>query len=256
MAVVTITTDLGTADFYLAALKGALYKQCGEITVVDVNVQIRHFDIKQAVYHLQQAYSYFPETTIHIVHINPNYATKKLLITYFDNQFFIAFDNGFLPLFLRENRAEIFAVNDDINNEIGVNGFMSIAKVVQHLIAKKTIGSIASSTTNFMKMSLPNAAAGNGGIKGSIISIDAFGNVITNIHKTLFETHFKAKQFTIRTNHITINEVKANYGLANDEGELIALFNDSGLLEIAIVRGKAASLLGLSVGQNVFVISE
>ncbi len=256
MAVVTITTDLGTADFYLAALKGSLYKQCGAVPIVDVNVQIRHFDIKQAAYHLQQAYHYFPNDTVHIIHINPNYAAKRLLVTSFNNQFFIAFDNGFLPLFLRENRAEIFAVNDDINNGLGVNGFKSIAKVVQHLIAEKTISGIASNTTNYMKISLPNATSGAAGIKGSIISIDVFGNVITNISRDLFEAHFREKRFTIRINHIAINEVKPNYGLANDEGELIALFNDAGLLEVAIIRGKAASLLGLSVGQNVLVVSE
>ncbi len=256
MAVVTITTDLGTADFYLAALKGALHKQCGEVAIVDVNVQIRHFDIKQACYHLQQAYHYFPDDSIHIIHINPNYATNRLLITSFNNQFFVTFDNGFLPLFLRENRAEIFAANDDLNKALGVNGFKSIAKVVQHLVTKKTVSGVATIATDYIKISLPNASAGAAGIKGSIISIDAFGNVITNISRDLFEANFAAKRFAIRINHIAINELKANYGLANDEGELIALFNDSDMLEIAIIRGKAASLLGLSVGQNVLVITE
>lgn len=256
MAVVTITTDLGTADFYLAAFKGALYKQCGEIPIVDVNVQIKHYNIKQAEYHLQQAYHYFPNDTVHIIHINPNYAAKRLLVTSLNNHFFIAFDNGFLPLFLRENRAEIFAVNNDINDALGVNGFKSIALVVQHLITKKIISGIATNCTDYIKISLPNATAGAGGIKGNVISIDAFGNIITNITKELFEAHFKEKRFTIRINHIIVREIRPNYGLASEESELIALFNDSGLLEVAIIRGKAASLLGLSVGHTVMVLSE
>jgi S-adenosylmethionine hydrolase len=256
MAVVTITTDLGTADFYLAALKGALYKHCGEVAIVDVNVQIKHYNIKQADYHLQQAYHYFPDDTVHIIHINPNYAAKRLLVTRFNNHFFIAFDNGFLPLFLKENRAEIFAVNNEINEALGVNGFKSIAQVVQHLISKKIISGIATNCTDYMKISLPNALASAGGIKGNVISIDAYGNIITNITKELFETHFKEKRFAIRINHIAVREIRQNYGLASEESELIALFNDSGLLEVAIIRGKAASLLGLSVGQNVLVVSE
>ncbi len=255
MAVVTITTDYGKTDFYLAALKGALLSACGNVPVVELNVNVRHFDIKQAAYSLQHAYHYFPKGTIHLALINPDSALKQLLICKFDEHYFVSFNNGLLPLFLKESRAEIFVVKSELASLENMSVYQAFSAVAKALNEQEPIHAIAELASDFKRMTLPNPTAGAAGIKGNVISIDGFGNAITNISKECFEKHFSGKNFEILINHISIKELRRDYGLDNDEGDTFAFFNDSGLLEVGVCKGNAHHLLGFAVNNTVMIVA-
>ena len=114
MALVTLTSDLGTRDFYVAALKGALISHCGNIPVVDVTHSIKQFDIKEAAFTVRNAYKYFPKGSIHLVHVNSSNADTKLLVAIVDGHYFITFDSGFLSLAFERTPHQTYQVNEEL----------------------------------------------------------------------------------------------------------------------------------------------
>src|SRR5579872_1422361 len=98
MALVTITSDLGIRDFYLAALKGAIIHSSGCAEIIDITHSIKPYDIKEAAFTLRNAFRHFPGGTIHIVHVNSTEKPGKLLLAVVEHHYFITFDNGFLSL--------------------------------------------------------------------------------------------------------------------------------------------------------------
>jgi S-adenosylmethionine hydrolase len=253
MSVITITTDLGTTDYYLAALKGALLKAASPVQLVDINCHIRPFDVRQAAYNIREAHRFFPEQTIHIAHINPGFAKARILIAKCKGQFFISFDNSLISLLPKEFSQEVYALKAEYLVSHDFFFSESLAFVVQHIIAGKELNSIAEICVDFKQKNLPAPAITNSGLKGSVVAIDLFGNVMTNIHKDVFSEYVQHRNYVIAINHIRLKEVSAYYNSVS-EGDLVAVFNSSGFLEIAINRGKASTLLGISIDNAVFVI--
>jgi S-adenosylmethionine hydrolase len=253
MSVITITTDLGTTDYYLAALKGALLKACGKVQLVDLNCNIKPFDVRQAAYNIREAHRFFPSQTVHIAHINPGFAKAKILIAKHKEQFFISFDNSLLSLLPKEFTQEVYALKEE---HLKSNDFFfaeSLAFVAQHLAAGNELSLIAESCNDFKQKNLPVPAITNSGLKGSVAAIDHFGNVITNIHRDAFSAFVQHRSFEIAINHIRLKEISTYYKSVS-EGDLVAVFNSAGYLEIAINKGKASTLLGIAVDNAVLVI--
>src|ERR1700742_1682038 len=88
MALVTITSDLGTRDFYLAALKGAIITHTENASLVDITNSIKPFDIKEAAFTVRSAFKYFPKGTVHVVHVNSTDGNHKLLVSMYDGHYF------------------------------------------------------------------------------------------------------------------------------------------------------------------------
>jgi S-adenosylmethionine hydrolase len=253
MAIVTLTTDLGARDFYLAALKGAIYTTCGLIPITDINNAVKLFDIKEAAYIIRNAYSYFPKGSIHIVYVNASDAKGKLLICQRDGHYFITFDNGLLSIAFGKTPAETYVINEELYEGHNLTFAQPIANIVNLLLKEYKPTDFAHLATDTVNYRLLNPIETPGSIRGTIMYIDNYGNAIVNITRDMFERVVQDKRFTILANIANTKTVSQHYSDV-DEGDLVCLFNSAGYLEIAINKGKADSLLGLRLDGPVLVM--
>ncbi len=249
MAIITLTTDLGYKDFYQAALKGSIYNLLPEVKIVDVTHEIPAFNISQAAFILKNCFSYFPLGTVHLIGIDTVYSMQnKYLAIAYKGHFFVGTDNGIFSLIFDAEPDEIVEIN--ILQDLKFLHFPLtdiLVKAACHLASGGNLESIGVKVDGIeQKMNL-HPIIEKDFIKGSVIFIDSFENIITNITKDLFISIQKGRNFTLyfRRNE-SINHLSWHYNEV-PEGEKLCLFGISNQLEIAINKGKASGLLGLYI---------
>lgn len=253
MAIITLTTDLGHRDFYQAALKGAILSEHPEARIVDISHQISSYNIPQAAFILKNSFKFFPQGTIHIIGIDPDYDQKpNYLVVEYQGHFFIGPDNGVFSLLFDHQPQQIVSITIQPNPEFGHFPLLDVfVKAACHLSKGGTVSEIGNPVNNFYHRSLIQPVVDSNIIRGSVIYIDSFQNVITNITRDLYESAGNNRPFDIyfRRNE-SISKISKHY---NDvpEGEKLALFSITNYLEIAINKGNAAGLLGLQLGDIV-----
>ena len=253
MAIITLTTDLGSKDFYQAALKGSLLKLLPTANLVDISHDIPAFNIPQAAFVLKNAFHYFPNETVHLIGIDSVYQenTRYLALRYQDH-FFVGSDNGIFSLLFDEEPDEVVEIN--IMQDLNFLHFPLsdiLAKAACHLANGGKLKDIGLPMDSIkQRMTLQPVIEGDI-IRGSVIYIDAFQNVITNITKELFTRQQKNRNFSLyfRRNE-SITSMSWHYNEV-PEGEKLCLFGISNHLEIAINKGNASGLLGLHLGDIV-----
>jgi len=261
---ITLTTDFGLKDAYVGILKGLLYSTTPNVNLVDLSHQITPFNIQEAFYVIQSAYSFFPEKTIHLILVDSEVSQyKKPIIMILNNHYFISSENGILSLLANEKQPEIiieayFAPNEEttllfvrIASEI-VNGkpILELGKPIEHLKQQNPIKPIISND--------------NQRITGNIIYIDQYGNAVSNISKKIFQLIGNGRRFEILFRNYRATKIYEKYIDYQTEknwnsGKHLLLFNSSDLLEIALYRGSpssggtATTLLGLEHQSSVIV---
>lgn len=250
MPIITLTSDWGLKDHYLASVKGAFLRSIPDITLIDISHDIPPFDLNQASFILKNAYKNFPEGTIHIVGVNTEASIDMphVLIKH-NGHYFIGADNGIFALMFDENPEMIIELDIiQTSNRFSFPTKDVFVQAAMHLLEGNSIehlGEKREALTN--KMSFKPVVESNL-IKGKVIYVDAYQNVITNITEKLFNDIVKGRKFKIllRAGNYEINTICQSY-LDVSEGELLALFDSEDHLEIAISKGKASSLLGLGI---------
>ena len=255
MGVITLTTDLGNVDFYQAALKGSLISQYPEVRLVDISHDVPPFDIQNAAFLLRNAYPYFPEGTVHLIGIDSvfNDDARYLALRY-QGHFFIGTDNGIFSLMFDSDPEEIVELN--LMQDLKYLHFPLtdiFSKAASHLARGGMLKDIGDPTNRIVERSLIQPVVEKDGLRGSVVYVDSFGNVISNISKELFNVEQKGRDFTVyfRRNE-TINHLSWHYNEV-PEGEKLCLFGISNYLEIAINKGDASKLLGLKAGDIIRV---
>src|ERR1700744_2785776 len=255
MAIITLTTDLGDKDIYQAALKGSILKLLPSVNIVDITNSVAVFDVQQAAFILKNSYYYFPDNPVHLIGIDTVYSgdTKYLAIRY-KNHYFVGSDNGIFSLMFTQEPDEIVEIN--IMQDLKFLHFPLadiFVKAACHLAKGgklKEIGIPVDSVEN--KMNLQPVLDKNI-IKGAVIYIDSFQNVITNVTKDLFNKVQQGRNFTLLfKRNETIKNLSWHYNEV-PEGEKLCLFGISDHLEIAINKGNASGLLGLNLGDSVII---
>jgi S-adenosyl-L-methionine hydrolase (adenosine-forming) len=256
VAIITLTSDWGLKDHYLAAVKGAIYTLLPEACIVDISHQIPSFDLNQAAFIIRNLYKKFPQGTIHILGINTEASIESPhTVVFHDGHYFIGSDNGIFSLIFDEIPAEIIEL--DIIQDSDYFTFPTrdvFVKVACHLAKGNPLSELGRpKKTILSKISFKPVLDGNL-IKGKVIYVDSYENVFTNITESLFKSLTRGKKFMIqfRSASYRINEISRSYKDVV-EGEMLALFSSSGHLEIAINQGKASSLLGLKIDQPVLI---
>ena len=256
MALITITSDLGTRDFYVAAIKGAIITNSGFVNIIDVTHHIKPFDIKEAAFTVKNMFRYYPKGTIHIVHVNSTDSKGKLLLALVDGHYFLTFDNGFLSLAFEQMPRETYEINTELLENASLLYEAAISKVVHLLVKEFHPSDFTKLTTETIKLRLMQPITSNGSIRGTVINIDNFGNATVNITKAMFEQYIGEKQFTITANVGTTKEISKKYSDMDEEADMICLFNSSGYLEIALNKAKAVNLLGLKIDFPILVAAD
>lgn len=255
MAIITLTTDLGYKDFYQAALKGSILSIRPTVNIIDITHNISAFNIPQAAFVLKNAFPYFPAGTVHLIGIDSvfNENTKYLAVKY-KGHFFVGSDNGIFSLMFDEKPDEIVELN--IMQDLKFLHFPLtdiFAKASTHLAEGGKMEDIGIPLAELEEKVNLQPVIEHNVIKGSVIYIDSFQNVITNISKDLFSRIQQNRDFILyfRKNE-SISTLSWHYNEV-PEGEKLCLFGISNYLEIAINKGNASGLLGLHLGDIVRV---
>ncbi|MDO4881337.1 MAG: SAM-dependent chlorinase/fluorinase [Capnocytophaga sp.] len=251
MSIITLTTDFGLKDYAVGALKGHIYNLLPTAHIVDISHYIEPFNILQTAYVLRNAYKYFPENTIHIIGVdNELHSQKDLLVMKYQNQYFISADNGFISLFCEENFSKkIYKIKLDNFYSIFPTLDFSV-KIAQKIVEGVPLEEIGENTDNhhFVLDHFPTISKNK--IAGCIIYIDTYGNVVSNITKSIIEKNANNRRFDIYFRFIAlknksledifsqyneIEEKNKRYGNHFD-GKEILIFNNLQHLELAIYR--------------------
>ncbi|RCH53982.1 hypothetical protein DJ568_15710 [Mucilaginibacter hurinus] len=255
MAIITLTTDLGDKDIYLPALKGSILKMLPEVNIVDITNSVSAFNIQQAAFILKNTFHYFPDNTVHLIGIDTVYNsfTRYLAVRY-SNHYFVGADNGIFSLMFDRDPDEIYEIN--IMQDLKFLHFPLadiFVKAACHLAKGGAITDIGLTVSEIEKKMNLQPVVEKNLIKGAVIYIDSFQNVITNITKEFFNTVQQGRRFTLYfKRNETINNLSWHYNEV-PEGEKLCLFGISDHLEIAINKGNASGLLGLNLGDSVII---
>ncbi|QXV64442.1 SAM-dependent chlorinase/fluorinase [Mucilaginibacter achroorhodeus] len=255
MAIITLTTDLGDKDIYQAALKGSIYKLLPTVNIVDISNNVPAFNVQQAAFILKNSYHYFPDGTVHLIGIDTVYSTyTRYLAIEHNNHFFVGADNGIFSLMFDDKVNEVVEIN--IMQDLKFLHFPLadiFVKAACHLANGGSLAQIGLPVPDVEnKMNLQPVIEKNL-IKGVVIYIDAFQNVITNITKEFFNRVQQGRRFVLYfKRNETINQLSWHYNEV-PEGEKLCLFGISDHLEIAINKGNASGLLGLNLGDSVII---
>ncbi len=273
MPIITLTTDFGEKDHFAGAIKGAIYSELSDVRIVDISHSVSPFNISEAAYIIQNAYSSFPKGTIHIIGIDSELNPEnKHIALKLDDHYFICANNGIMSMICAEIAPEKIVeinIHDKIETSFPVlDVFVKVACHIARGGTLEVIGKVIN-TIKPIKNLIPFVNDEQNQIIGSIIYIDNYGNVITNIRRKFFESVQKTRAFEISARNYKFKTIHQKYSdivnfdtpedKRNDEGRGLVVFNASGYLEIAVYKsncetvGSASTLMGLKAMDTVTV---
>lgn len=255
MAIITLTTDLGQNDHYLGAVKGSIYSLYPEANVVDISHNVGSFNISEGAFILKNCFYRFPKGTVHVLGINPHLkADSDFVAVFYKEHYFIGANNGSLSLIFEHQPERIFQL--DLKREDNHESFPLadvLVKAAAHLAKGGTLEFIGKSIDELKELFAPTPFTQLNQIRGAIAYVDKYGNALTNIHEDLFNSFGKGRSFTLELGKwykiIAISKLYSDV----PEGENLAIFSSSRLLEIAIKEGSASELMGLSYGSGIII---
>lgn len=255
VSIVTLITDFGTKDFYTGALKGAILSRCSSVNIVDISNSIEPFNITDAAFVLLNAYPSFPEGAIHLVSVNDlDERECRYIAIKHNGHYFLGLDNGIFSLVFNEPD-EIFELNSFSENgsksDIVINSIF--AQAISQIDSGKGLAGLGIPIQSIHTRTNLIPVVQDSLIRGSVIYIDSFKNVILNVRKELFNEIGQQRNFSISfKRNERIESISASYHDV-PKGEKLCLFNSNNFMEIAINSGKASSLLGLNIGDVVLI---
>lgn len=260
MAIITLTTDMGLKDYYVASVKGAILSQFPEAIIVDITHDVPAFDIAQASFVIRNTFHDFPKGTVHIIGVNPEADLQTAHVAVeFEGHYFIGADNGIFSLLFDRPADEIVELNlSQDSDELTFPTKHVFVKAACHLARGGTMEVIGRKIEEVKQRQLFRAVVEGNVIRGQVIYIDSYGNVISNITETLFKEVGRGRPFSIyfRRASYDIHRISEAYHDV-PEGEKVALFSATGYLEIAINKGVEGSgggankLFGLKLNDTI-----
>ncbi len=266
MAIITLTTDFGLKDHYVAVVKGAILSELSDVTIVDVSHKVTPFNYNEASYIVKNTYQSFPKGTIHIIGVDSE-ATRetKHIAMLLDGHYFICADNGILSVLKTTKHPEKIieiTTHKQINDNFPVkNVFTKIACHIARGGSLDLIGrpyNTLKEVTNIMPVINPDKTK----IVGHVQYIDNYGNVISNITRELINSIAQGRKMKVSVRDFIFEDIInyygefVNYDVTKEkrfiDGKRIALYNSNNYLEIALYKsslktsGGASSLLGIN----------
>jgi S-adenosylmethionine hydrolase len=256
MAIVTLLTDSGESDHYVAAIKARIISINPGIRIEDISHKISPSDIGHAAFVLRAVFRDFPKGTIHLVGVDSaGNRGDSFIALQLEDHFFVGCDNGFFGLISEKSHQQLVELNtiNAINTTFPERDIFAPAAV--KLASGVSITSLGKPMPSFKKMIDRQVKATKKQITGSVIRVDEAGNLITNIPKEAFDILSKNKVYTVQFGGEKFRRIHTHYHQA-DQGECFIVFNSLNLLEIGIYKGNASELLGLSYDSVVNIIFE
>jgi S-adenosyl-L-methionine hydrolase (adenosine-forming) len=273
MAIITLTTDFGYKDHFVGTIKGSIYRELADARLVDISHSISPFNIQECAYILKNSYKAFPEGTIHIVGVDAEPTPENQHIAVLvDHHYFISANNGVIGLITSTISPEKVV---EINIPNPVHGSFPVmdvfVQVACHIARGGSLDVVGKPFHGLreLKEFAPRVTEGGQAIVGSVIYIDNYGNVITNIERGLFDASRKGRNFELNARNKKLTQIHnkysdiINFDLEKQQrkgaGDLLAIFNSAGYIELAIYKsdlntvGGAATLLGLDYRDTIII---
>jgi S-adenosyl-L-methionine hydrolase (adenosine-forming) len=256
-AIITLTTDYGTNDHLVGTLKGVILKINPDATIVDITHNLAPFDLLDAALAIGSAYSYFPARTIHVVVVDPGVGTERrpLLVTA-ENQYFVAPDNGVLSV-IYEREENVVARNVTAAHYFlqpvskTFHGRDIFAPIAAWLSKGWQTASMGEEITDHKKFALPKPKATDGVVKGIVMRVDTFGNLVTNFRvEDLPESALTNGEVKFQVGSQAVSRMVPTFA-SGDAGEPVAYVGSAGYIEIAVNKGNASRTLSIGRGTAV-----
>ena len=220
MAIITLTTDYGNKDYSVSSLKAKLISEIDDINIVDITHDISPFNLAEAGYVLEGAFSEFPKGTIHILSVDSELTPEnKHIAIMYDGSFFIGADNGVFSLIFRDIKPDqIVDINLHSNYNYDISADELFVKVASHVNRSGPLNVVGSEIDTIKEITnlRPVINKEMNQIIGSVIYIDNYGNVVTNITEKLFKEISKTRPFTINARNVKFSKIHKNYSDAID----------------------------------------
>ncbi len=258
MAVITLTTDWQTNDYYVGAMKGKILSLLPTCTIADISHQIKAFNISHGVFVLRNCFHFFPQHSVHLFAICTELSEIQTYIAFeYQQHFFVGADNGFVGLLCNEKPNLIIKINNNLFENNYDNSFPELntfSKLATEIAKTQTINQLGEQVHTFKRLIPYEPAIDERQIIGKIIYIDSYKNAISNIELNLFQRVGKGRKFIIyvQSNRDKIKQINKTYN-QSAEGELLAIFNSVGYLEIAMRNGQVSTLLNLDTNSSIRV---
>lgn len=261
MSIISLLSDFGLKDPYVAEMKGVILSISPHAIIVDISHEIDKFNIRMGAFILASAAPYFPKKTVHVAVVDPGVGTKRLpIIVETNRSFYVGPDNGLLILAAqKESIINVYQITNQkytlyslSNTFHGRDIFAPIAAYLAKGLKPSSFGHLINDyvVPNYSKSTIKNCE-----LTGEVLQIDDFGNIISNISIEDFSTSeiHEGELLSVKIGNKTLNlYFYSAYGEAKI-GTPLVLFNSSSFLEISVNQGKASKLFKTKVGDSVKV---
>jgi S-adenosylmethionine hydrolase len=255
---ITLTTDFGTSSPYVAQMKGVILSLCREVDLIDISHAIGPQNIREGAVVLADATPRFPPGTIHVGVVDPGVGTsRRLIYSEIGPQRYLAPDNGLLSLLASREHPQRLRVLENTafwlpDPSLTFHGRDILAPVAAHLARGVEPQELGPPVPSLEMLVWPKPLRTASRLQGEVLYLDSFGNVITNLSRGDVESLGGDKRLSITCGSREVRQIVRTYGAAQP-GELVALFDSQGRLELATVQGNAARELGAGPGTPVSV---
>ncbi len=254
MAVVTVTTEWRTDDYYFGIVRGTLERLVPGISVIVNAMGLPPFNIGHAAFVLRNTFSHYPEGSVHLIFVHTEAGGKaRPLLVKAQGHYFVGTDSGIFSLALNSEPDMVNMLTDSEHE----GDLMLFARTAAEILKGENTSEIGEPVDNIREMVPLRATIDTNAVNGSIIYIDSYGNACTNITREIFTRVFGINDFIIyiQNSKHRIDKLSINY---NDvpPGELLARFNNLNLLEIAINGANTGDLYSLRTGSVIRITSD
>ena len=252
--IITLLTDFGSDDYYVAAMKGVILSRCEHARLIDISHGIGAQNVLSAAYVLLGAYQLFPSGTIHLAVVDPGVgSSRRGIISRTDRYIFVGPDNGLFSLVTPE-QVEVFAIQASAHLPVSISNtfhgrdiFAPVAAALGAGIKPEELGTPIRDPKRLAPLMQTNGSK----IKSQIIHIDRFGNGVTGIERHHLSTDLVSGSFALRIGDAVVHAQKRFYAEAPViADEPFVIWGSLDFLEISVTDGSAAGLLGLYCGQE------
>ena len=252
---------MGLTDAYVASVKAAVLHHAPQAQIVDISHAVRSFDLLHAAYLIAEVWREFPIGTVHVIGVKPEFTMQQAhIVVHHMGHYFIAADNGVIPLIIDESPEEIYEmhITQADSCKFPMRGVFALAAA--HLSKGGTPQVLGKRVETLQYAFVPGADFSGNEIRGRVMHIDHYGNVITNIHRHEFMQACKGRDFSINFKSSAFDLTKIHeYYTEVVQGERLAMWTSNGDLMIAINSGTtqhgggAAQLFGLQLRDSIII---
>ncbi len=252
--IVTLTTDFGTSDHFVGVMKGVIAGICPTAEMIDITHEVHSYEVNDGAFVVEQTFPYFPKKTVHLVVVDPGVGTsRRPILVEAAGQYFIGPDNGVLaPAYNSDKKSKVRVITNQKyfrkNVSRTFHGRDIFAPCAAHLAKGALPSTFGKLIDDYLRVGLEKPhRTGRRIWTGTILKVDHFGNLITNLHAGEFPD-LELHPIELKIGTRTVSRVALTFADGADGSDVFLILGSSGYYEVAANQASAAKVLGCSAG--------